>query len=375
MTGRLELPAQPRILVVALRRLGDVLLTTPLIRSLRKAWPDARIDVLVFGDTAAILANNPDIENVLINPQRASVLETLGLVARLWRRYDLAISTQAGDRPSFLAILAGRKRVGLSEPRLLGRVKSFLFSRDIQARSNLHRVDETLLLAGLIGIEPCAEIVAPRAASPSALQPKVPYAVLHAAPFFRYKQWHRDGWRNVGKHLSQNGLQIVATGGPGAQERAYLDDIWNGSGIDMQRLDGKLTWPELASLLSGARVYVGPDTSVTHLAAASGCPTVAVYGPTDPRRWGPWPEQGLDRPWDASGTIQRRGNVWLIQTPLPCMPCQREGCLRCVTSYSLCLDEMPAERVTGVLDEVLVSAAPDGAAQGGAVAKTPLLSH
>ena len=59
----LALPARPRILVVSLRRIGDLLLTTPLIRSLRRAWPDARIDVLVFKGTDRILAGNPDIDD------------------------------------------------------------------------------------------------------------------------------------------------------------------------------------------------------------------------------------------------------------------------------------------------------------------------
>ena len=92
---------------------------------------------------------------------------------------------------------------------------------------------------------------------------------------------------------------------------------------------------QLAGLLSKARVYVGPDTSVTHLAAAAGCPTVAIYGPTDPRLWGPWPVGGLDEAWIAAGTIQHRGNVWLVQNPLPCMPCQLEGCERRLDSYSV----------------------------------------
>ena len=71
MTEPIDLPAHPRILVVALRRLGDVLLTTPLIRSLRQAWPLAKIDVLVFSDTAAILDGNPDVDDVLTLPPRA----------------------------------------------------------------------------------------------------------------------------------------------------------------------------------------------------------------------------------------------------------------------------------------------------------------
>ena len=72
MTEPIDLPAHPRILVIALRRLGDVLLTTPLIRSLRRAWPLAKIDVLVFSDTAAILDGNPDIDDVLQARPRAN---------------------------------------------------------------------------------------------------------------------------------------------------------------------------------------------------------------------------------------------------------------------------------------------------------------
>ncbi|MGA8992597.1 MAG: hypothetical protein WB500_19810, partial [Rhodoplanes sp.] len=62
--SRLDLPPQPRILVVALRRLGDVLLATPLMRSLRRAWPDAKIEALVFAGTDVILAGNPDLDGV-----------------------------------------------------------------------------------------------------------------------------------------------------------------------------------------------------------------------------------------------------------------------------------------------------------------------
>ena len=100
-------------------------------------------------------------------------------------------------------------------------------------------------------------------------------------------------------------------------------------------------------------MYVGPDTSVTHLAAASGAPTVALYGPTDPRLWGPWPAAGLDRPWKAAGKIQRRGNVWLVQNPQPCLPCQGEGCERHILSHSRCLDELPSQQVLTAVDQAL----------------------
>jgi heptosyltransferase-3 len=144
---------------------------------------------------------------------------------------------------------------------------------------------------------------------------------------------------------------VVATGGPAEAERRYLDEVWDGMSI--RRLDGQLDWPQLTGLLSKARVYIGPDTSVTHLAAAAGCATVALYGPTDPRLWGPWPVGGLQEPWTAAETIQRRGNVWLVQNPLPCMPCQLEGCERRLDSYSCCLDELRAERVIAAIEEAL----------------------
>jgi heptosyltransferase-3 len=371
VTARLDLPAQPRILVVALRRLGDVLLTTPLIRSLRRAYADARIDMLVFADTAAILAGNPDIDAVITCPARPTAGESLALARQMFRRYDLAITTQAGDRPSFFAIMAGRTRVGVTEDRAIGRLKGMLLHRRVPMRTDLHRVEETLQLAGLIGIAPVADVVAPRA-KPAGEAPSRPYAVLHAAPFFRYKQWHTSGWRAAAQHLRARGLALVATGGPSAEERAYLDAVWDG--VEISRRDGALTWPQLATLIAGARVFLGPDTSVTHLAAATGCPTVALFGPTDPRRWAPWPAGGLSEPFAACGTVQRRGNVFVVQNPLPGMPCGLEGCLRNVRSHSLCLDQMPMENVIRTLDAALTGPA-TAAHEGGAAPQTPLFSR
>src|SRR5258707_14300630 len=130
-----------------------------------------------------------------------------------------------------------------------------------------------------------------------------------------------NGWGGVARPFRARGSRVGATGGPAAAERAYLDTVWRDV-VDVVRHDGQLSWPELAALLARARLFVGPDTSVTHLAAATGCPTVALFGPTDPRLWGPVPAEGLDPMWAAFGTIQRRKNVWLVQTPLPCLPCQ-----------------------------------------------------
>jgi heptosyltransferase-3 len=352
----IELPQRPRILVIALRRLGDVLLATPLIRSLRLAWPRAEIDVLVFADTAGILDGNPDLDRVIAMPQRPTLAQTLALARRLWRQYALAVSTQSGDRPTIFAFVAGCRRIGPLERG--DWLKRFALHHSVPAGADggrMHRVEEVLLLADALGIERARDVVVPRAittiAPLSKRVPSGPYAVVHAAPMFRYKQWTLDGWRQLAAALADRGLAIVATGGP--DDRRYLDEVW--AGREVVRLDGELAWPDIAALLSVARVFVGPDTSITHLAAAAGCPTIALYGPTDPRRWGPWPRGGLDRPWVATGRIQRRGNVWLVQNPLPCTPCQNEGCERHPDSYSQCLDELSAQQVLTAIDQALAA--------------------
>jgi heptosyltransferase-3 len=345
----ISLPSKPRILVVSLRRIGDALLTTPLIRSLRRAWPGATIDVLTYAGPAGIIEGNPDVARVIIAPARPSIGETLGLVSRLFKRYDLAVSTQPGDRPTFFAILAGRRHAGLTDPDgpWLGRwIKGHVLHRSAPAVADIHRVEQMLRLADALGIARVPELVCPAAIADGI--PPGPYAVIHAAPTFRYKQWTREGWRALAAELARRGLAIVATSGPDAAERRALEDLWQG--VAPVRT---LTWPGNVALLSGARVYVGPDTSVTHLAAAAGCPTVALFGPMDPRVWGPWPIGGMAAPWQASGTIQNRGNVWIVQNPLPCLPCTFEGCERHIDSASACLDELAADQVLAAVGQAL----------------------
>lgn len=347
----LRLPPNPSVLVVALRRLGDVLLTTPLMRSIKRAFPGSTIEALVFAGTDGILSGNPDLAGVVAIPQRPSAGEIFSLLRRLMRRYDLALSTQTGDRPTALAWIAGRQSAGPVEADgVSAAVKRFALSRSYATDRHRHRVLDVLRLAELLGIPALTEVVCPAGDVRSGFIPTHPYAVVHAAPMYTYKRWTIDGWRKLAAALRERGLGTVVCGGKG--DRAYLDEVWGE--CDVARLDGKLEWPELSAVIGAAQVYIGPDTAVTHLAAATGTQTVSLYGPTDPRSWGPWPVGGLDRPWAAAGTIQNRGNVWLVQNPLPCLPCQQEGCERRLESYSRCLDELSVAQVTMAVDQALV---------------------
>ena len=350
----IALPQRPRILVISLRRIGDLLLATPLVRSLKRAWPAAAIDVLVQPGTAEIIEGNPDIASIIVMEPRQS----LRLALRLFKRYDLAVSTQTGDRPTFFAVLAGRQHAGLTAvdgDKPGTRIKRRLLHRSAPMQPLLHRVEHVMQLADALGIPRAPQVVPPMPA-PLPIAPGDNYAVVHAAPMFRYKQWTAAGFRALAAGLRQRGLNIVAISGPGEAERRYLDEVWQGA-VPIHQF----TWAQNTALLQRARVYVGPDTSTSHLAAATGCPTVVLFGPMDPRVWGPWPASGLSEPWDASGTIQQRGNVWIVQNPLPCLPCTFEGCERHIGSASVCLEELSAEQVLQAVDQALASTPPRAA--------------
>jgi heptosyltransferase-3 len=367
----MELPERPRILVIVLQRLGDVLLATPLVRTLAHGLPGASIDMLVFAGTEGMLAGNPDIAQVLTIPRHPSLGETLAVARKLWRRYDLAVSTQGGDRPTLFALLAAPRRMGFVPAEGGGGWwKRAVLHWSAPHDADAHRVSELLHVSAALGLPPRAEIVCPAAPVASHDLPADRYAVLHANPMFQYRRWTDAGWKELAAALAQRGLRVVVTGGSDPDEKAYLDRLWNGTPVT--RLDGRLTWPDLATLLRGAAVYVGPDTSVTHLAAGAGCPTVALYGPASPHRIGPWPTGGGPEPmWAARGTIQHRGNVWVVQNPLPCLPCEKLGCEGHLASRSQCLDELGARQVLTAVDLALAGQ-PAIAAQSGAGTQRPV---
>jgi len=351
------------ILVVITRRIGDVLLTTPMIRSLRIAWPDARIDAMVFTGTEGVLAANPDLNQVITIEQRPTLYQHLRLLLRLWRSYDLALSMMPSDRPTLYAFFAGKYRVGLI---LEGRKhlwKKWLLSQSAQFDNiNTHTVLMNLKLADLLGVPSCHEVVAAWSADDEAAVRKMlpfdpeaqAYAVLHVYPMYAYKAWRREAWVELADWLNGQGLRVVLTGGNSADEVAYVYSLMNQLPSNTVDAAGKLNLGGVAYLLSKARAYVGPDTVVTHLAAASGTPTVALFGPSNPVKWGPWPK-GYDEdcnPYKMRGT-QRVNNVVLLQGSGDCVPCMGEGCERHIASLSDCLQNLPAAKAIDALRELL----------------------
>lgn len=339
------LPTNPRqILVTCPQRLGDVLLTTALIHSLKQAWPAAAIDVLVLRGTESVLTGNPDIRQVLVQVQRASLWSKVREAFGLWRRYDIAVAAMPTDRSRLSAWIGGRFRVGFLTPQQGEQRKAFLLDRHVSFDDlDTHTVSMQAQLLLLLEIPARMQVVLPQLdvaaqAAFTASLPDVPYVVLHPCPKFRYKMWRQHAWVELAEWLHACGLSVVFSGGSDADELAYVAAIQAQLSFNSRNLAGQLSLAHTSALLKHAAFYVGPDTVVTHMAAASGTPTLALFGPSNPVKWGPWPANRTEptSPWSRVGS-GRQGNVFLLQGQGSCVPCLLEGCDRHVNSLSDCL--------------------------------------
>lgn len=345
-----------RILVITQRYLGDTLLITALLHSLKTAYQNARIDVLLPQANTAVLEGNPDIHQLLTFPQPATLPGFIRLLSSIYRRYDLSISLQTSDRTTLCAIAAGRLSLGLVDTESKKNWWKKKLLSGFLIFENQHAVLENLRFCALLGIEPCYTLIAPHAAKPLTSLPAQPYAVLHIMPQWRYKQWHIQGWLDVIDFLARQGLKIVLSGSKQSAELAYLASVIAASPHDIINLAGQLSLAELSETIAHARVFIGPDTGITHLAAATGVAVIAIFGPTDPQKWAPWPRgyQAALAPFASRG-CQSVNNVTLIQdaTERACLPCQGEGCDRHRESHSACLDQLSSDQVIGALQQIL----------------------
>lgn len=342
-----------RILVICTRQIGDVLLTTPLIRAAKQRWPNARIDVLGFAGTLGMLKGNPDVAALIEVEPGSGWLRSLPLIWRLWRHYDLALITQRSDRAHLYGWIAARVRAGL----VPGQVSLAWWKRKLLDHAAVVNGEEThVVLEKFELLKPWhaapshIEVVAPAdAALPQDIESalRAPYVVIHVPSMWRFKQWPLEHFQQVIKALLADRMQIVLTGSAAARDQSQVAAML-GLGAAPLLLDasGRLDFNQLGKLLRRASLYVGPDTSITHLAAACGAPVIALFGPTHPQVWGPW-ANGLSesQPFERRALLQQVGNVTLLQGPGDCVPCRQEGCERHPESRSACLQGLEPQRV------------------------------
>ena len=369
-----------KVLFIATRQIGDVLVTTPLISQARELWPDAEFHFLGYRGKLEMLKGNADITRTIETSDRPKLTEYLSLFFRLFQRYDLAVVTQPSDRAYFYGLAAAHRRVGVLGGHPQGVTEQDKTRRNKSDKQNawkksicLHTVDvdyfaqhvitEKLRLLEIFYRKPqdlFSKPISVRAPAGDPIIPSIatqlrsPYVVIHPGPLTAYKRWPLAYWQRLLTWITQQGWQVVLSASPAKQDLQLNQDILSLLNEDTCKhivdTAGLLSIPQAGTLIRGALAYVGVDTSITHLAAACNTPTIALFGPTPPTNFGPWPNGFIGKqPYQLRARSQTVGNVTILQGPGECVPCRKAGCEDRASSNSECLDRLDPNQVIEAL--------------------------
>jgi heptosyltransferase-3 len=352
-----------KVLIIATRQIGDTLITTPLITTAKKIWPEAQIDFFGYENSLSMLSGNTDIHQLIGTQQKLSLIDYLKQFIQLFKRYDLAIITQPSDRAYIYGLIAAKYRVGVIpvEPKLNWWKKKISLHNVEVDYFHQHVITEKLrLLEPFIAEQALfGHPISVKPPSPAKLPTEIQsqlsesFVVIHPTPLTAYKRWPLANWVELIESLSKK-HQIVLSGAPIAQDRelnqAIIDLLSESAKKNILNLDGRLKLDQLGTVLCQAKLYIGVDTSVTHLAASCNTPTITLFGATPPTNFGPWPNGFIGKqPYALKAKSQKVGNVTILQGPGDCVPCRKAGCEDRADSRSDCLINLP---VSSVLDAV-----------------------
>ena len=317
----MELQNIQRIAVFKMRNIGDVLVTTPLLRALRETWPHAKITAIVNSGTEAMLAHNPHIDETLVYQRDGGLRGELRLLNDLRRRrFDLTIGLTEGDRTAWYSLWCHAPvRMGITYYKWRKRdVRRLAYTHPATALGpEWHEVERHFLLLEQAGLKLrntkpgnlC--LVVPedlRAWARKELAPLRPGKIVHIHPVSRWlwKCWGNEAMAEIIDWLqTERGARVVLTTGPVARELDKAREIVALCRTKPLFHDGKLSLTQIAALLAESDGYFGVDTAPMHMAAAVGVPVVALFGPTNARNWGPWTPLGhvLSRECPCIGNV------------------------------------------------------------------------
>lgn len=327
------------ILVIQTAFIGDVILTTPLLRRTKELFPDASIDVLVNPKTAELLSANPHIRDIIPYDKREKekgLLAFLKLSRRLHRsRYDAAFLPHRSTRSALLAALAGiNLRIGFDTS-----PGSFLYTSTIRYEPDLHETERYLLLLSPFSHDsgdPTPDMFTDHSNDQKA------YDLLHKhhlddipiivgmAPgsVWPTKRWIPEGFATVAdKLIAEKGAGVILFGGPEDQELCTrIVSIMKNTPVVSA---GDLSLRESASLIAKCHVFLSNDTGIMHLAAAMKVPVVAIFGATVP----------------SFGFAPVGEGHTIIEKQLPCRPCGTHGGRQCVEDTFACMKDISPEEV------------------------------
>jgi ADP-heptose:LPS heptosyltransferase len=348
-----------KILLIRLRLLGDVVFTTPAVRAIRQAFPDAQMTYLVEDYASPVVLDSPHLDRVWVVPLSRGwrrVYDDVVLAQRIYReRFDIVVDFHGGPRSTWLT-WASRAPLRLGYE-IAGR--SWMYTtvvdrpRELRPRHSVENQWDLLPhLARATVAPPRAAAALDRAPSPAtdrvemAESPEAaarvaarlaaagvasghPLIVIHVSAGNPFRRWPVEDFVELAVRLGAAApvRRIILTSGPserdaarqiGEQARARLNDVARGTILAIE----EFTLAELRSLLARASLFIGGDSGPLHVASTTDVPIVGIYGPTLPARSAPW------RP----PTLVTES----VDVPdLPCRPCDQRQCkpgdFRCLT--------------------------------------------
>ncbi len=329
----IELKPNSKILVIQLRRIGDVLLTTPVLRALRRKFTEAQIDFLVEKPGAEILVANPYINNLLVYDKK----DQLNWIRRVRAaKYDIILDFLGNPRTAWLVGLSGAKyRFGFKRP---GR--DFVYTNKITPDPVPKYVPAFKLdLLKPLGIEsknvdldlPISTLAKERINSFMAKEKiRETDTLVGISPTSRRqaRRWLKQGFAEIADLLMQKyGAKIIFFWGPG--EETYIDDI-----ISLMKTkplkSPALTIAESVALTSKLKLFIGNDNGPMHIAQGLKIPTVVVFGPTQSTNWSePAPR-----------------NI-VVKAEVPCLECNKQEC-----DSMCCMDRVTVSMVEQAIQKV-----------------------
>jgi predicted lipopolysaccharide heptosyltransferase III len=284
-----------KILLLQLKRIGDLILTTPAIAALRERFPEAYVTMVVSSECADLLPAISGVDRILM--ARRNLSDLAAFLAVAGKKFDYCIDFTRNDRSAFLAFLSNaRKRIVSYRVRDQSKSRALLYTDFVSIRMrDLHTIDYNLSLLEPLGIKDVSSSLHLRL--PQSAHEKADalrrswnisksYIVLHPGSARQEKLWDTGRWAQVIERFGRdNGPDLILTSGESKHEQAHVAAIKNQTKII--DLSGKTDLLTLSALIAGARLLVTVDSAPMHLAAATHTPQVILFGPTNPFHWRP----------------------------------------------------------------------------------------
>ncbi|MCE5194259.1 MAG: putative lipopolysaccharide heptosyltransferase III [Nitrospiraceae bacterium] len=321
-----------KILVVKLRNIGDVLLTVPVFRALRETFPKAHISALVNSGTEEMLSGNSLIDEIIVfnraikknNIFKRLKNEFSFLKTIRKKHFDMIVDLTSGDRAAVISFISGASYCLAFHPGRKGFIgKKHLYTHLGKPTDDYHTVVQNLDLVRQYGISTDNLNVDFYTSEDAKVfvkeifikhQIKDSDIVVHIHPVARwlFKCWKDEYMADVISWLLKNNIRVIITASPDKREMEKTKRILSlvkseKSSVD---LSGMTTMKQLGAISEASDLFFGVDSAPMHIAAAVGTPVLALFGPTDEKRWGPW--------HSSKHTV--------IKMDLKCMPCKKGSC-------------------------------------------------